>query len=253
MEQQRNSGRVIVVTGASSGLGKGIARAFAATGARLVLAARRRYLLDELAAECKSLGGHATAVVQTHRLGTLHGSHYALRQFRRQRGGTVINIASALGKLPVPYYASYIASNAGIVGLGAALRQELQESATEGVHVCTVLPMPTDTPFLDHAANYTGHAAVPVSPLHPPERVIDVVVRLADLPEDEVFVGAAGRLSNAMHQLAPGLVESYLARQTHRVQMEEAAIAGDSPGALHRPMLRGSEVSAGRLSGTRVQ
>ncbi len=43
--------RVVVLTGASSGLGRGFARALAAVGADLVLAARRLEQLEELAAE----------------------------------------------------------------------------------------------------------------------------------------------------------------------------------------------------------
>ena len=52
--------RVVVLTGASSGLGRGFAQALAAAGAELVLAARRIDRLDELA---DSLRGAGTRVV----------------------------------------------------------------------------------------------------------------------------------------------------------------------------------------------
>jgi short-subunit dehydrogenase len=52
---------VIVVTGASSGFGKGAAIEFARAGAKIVLAARRDDLLDEVANACSAEGGDAFA------------------------------------------------------------------------------------------------------------------------------------------------------------------------------------------------
>ncbi len=51
------AGKAAVVTGASSGIGRGIALALGAEGVRLALAARRRNLLQEVADEIVASGG----------------------------------------------------------------------------------------------------------------------------------------------------------------------------------------------------
>src|SRR4051812_21264917 len=62
MSNQSLNGKVIVITGASSGFGKGAALEFARAGASVVLAARRDELLDELVQQCQAEGGQALAV-----------------------------------------------------------------------------------------------------------------------------------------------------------------------------------------------
>jgi NAD(P)-dependent dehydrogenase (short-subunit alcohol dehydrogenase family) len=54
--------QVVVITGASSGIGRGVAHAFAARGADVVLAARGAGALGEVARECRQRGGRALAV-----------------------------------------------------------------------------------------------------------------------------------------------------------------------------------------------
>jgi short-subunit dehydrogenase len=56
-------GKVVIVTGASSGIGEATARQFAREGARLVLAARRVDRLESLAREIHAMGTGAEALV----------------------------------------------------------------------------------------------------------------------------------------------------------------------------------------------
>jgi short-subunit dehydrogenase len=56
------SDSVVVITGASSGIGRAASRAFAQAGANVVLAARRKESLEEVAGECRSFGVQALAL-----------------------------------------------------------------------------------------------------------------------------------------------------------------------------------------------
>lgn len=289
------NGKVIVITGASSGFGKGAALQLAGKGAHLALAARRDNLLEELAQQCEAQGGRAIAVhtdvskqedvanlaqsalstfgridvwinnagsgaigffeevplaehvkvIEIDLLGTIFGSHHAMRQFKAQGSGILINVASVIGKVPAPYFASYAAAKHGVVGLSAALRQELDVNKIEGIRVCTVMPTSMDTPFFEHAADHTGHQVVPIPPVYEPEQVINALVSLASDPQDEWAVGGtAGPGFTMMHNLFPGLTEHMMAKVTHKSLMD-AAPHPDTTGSVEEPMPSGTQVGGG--------
>lgn len=278
-------GKVIVVTGASSGFGKGTALGLAERGASVVLAARSTELIESLARECEAAGGQALAVttdvsdrssvedlarraigrfghfdawinnagvaaigrfdevpledhekvIRTDLLGTTYGSHIALRHFRERGAGTLINVASVIGKIPAPLYASYAASKFGVVGLSDAIRQELKEDKVEGIRVCTVMPMAHATDFFEHAGNYTGHQAEPIPPTYDPKVTIGALVKLVAEPEDEVITGWQGKVANVLHHLMPHAVERLMAKNTEASQLEGAPPGPITSGTIHRP------------------
>src|ERR1700712_1542499 len=55
-------GKTVVITGASSGFGRGVVLKLAESGVNMVIAARRDHLLDELVEKCVALGSQAFAV-----------------------------------------------------------------------------------------------------------------------------------------------------------------------------------------------
>lgn len=55
----------VVITGASAGIGKELARQYASKGCRLLLAARRTEMLEQVKAECERLGSPEVMIAQT--------------------------------------------------------------------------------------------------------------------------------------------------------------------------------------------
>lgn len=299
----KRQGLTVVVTGASSGFGKGVAQQLAAEGANVVVAARRTELLKELAEECgrrtvpvttdiskeqdianlldtalaafgsvdvwingAGLGiiGPFTAtpledanrLVEINLLGTLYGSYFALRQFRKQKRGTLINLSSFVSQVPLPYGAVYTATKFAITGLGAGLHQEMKLEGHEHIHVCTVQPWVTDTPWTKHTANYSGHA-IEFGPVDAPENVIAAIIGLIDNPQENVDIGFKATGAIAAYRLLPGLVEK-LNGQSLLAMLKAAPPAPDTSGSLHQPSTEGTAVSGdlrkrlkGKFTGTK--
>ena len=294
---RRMRNRVVVITGASSGFGRGAALKFAEAGAKVVLAARRRRELNQVARECEQRGGKALVVetdvsdsgevrelceravqkfgkidvwvnnagvgavgqfeetpleeheqvIKTNLLGTVYGSYAALQQFREEGQGVLINVSSFAGKVAAPYLSSYSASKFGVRGLGMALREEIEQNHEDRIHVCTVMPVSHDTPFFEHAGNYSGKPVQPIGTVYDPQKVVDVIFDLTLEPEDEVIVGPTGKLAALGQRLAPGLTEKRMGKRAHQSQMKQKKSALDQAGAVLEPMSSGTDIYGGWL------
>ena len=123
-------GKVVAVTGASSGIGQATARACAAAGAAVSLAARRAERIEELAAEISAGGGRAIAIP------TDVGDEQQARTFIERTAGE-------LGSVDV------LVNNAGVMLLGPVEGAPTEEwrrmidANVYGVLYCThaVLPI----------------------------------------------------------------------------------------------------------------
>ena len=95
--------KVILITGASSGIGAGIARELGAARAKLMLGARRTDRLEALAEEIRSKGGE----VMTRRLDVTHRADVAaFAEAARQAWGRVDVIVNNAGVMPLSPMAS---------------------------------------------------------------------------------------------------------------------------------------------------
>lgn len=281
-------GKVIVITGASSGIGRGLAEFLAREQAKLVIAARRTRVIEELA---DSLGPHVIPVtadvsrrqdveslhraavnnfgridvwvnnagigtygpfvdtplrdlnrtVEVNLLGTMYGSHFALRRFKEQKQGTLINVSSFASKIPMPYGAAYTGSKFGVSGLSNGLYEEIRLEDYPDIHVCSIDPWVTDTPWTDHAGNYSGHEIL-VGPPDDPQKVINAILGLMEEPRKMLEVGGKGKAAAFFGQLLPGTSKGMTGKQL-KLMFEAAPPAEPTSGSLHEPLEEGQAVS----------
>ncbi|MFV2111880.1 SDR family oxidoreductase [Micromonospora sp. LOL_025] len=263
---------VVVLTGASSGIGTATAYALARRGTAVVLAARSETALEEVAVRCRELGGQALVVptdvtdpaaverlaaravaefgridgwinnaavgavglfdeipveefrrvLEVNLLGAAYGTRAALPQLSAAGGGVLINNASVLAEVAMPYQSAYNAAKHGIRGLADTVRQEMRVTGRGDISICTVLPATIDTPFFRHAANHSGQELVPPPPVYPPEVVAETIVRLLRRPRREAYAGGAARLIGLQWRLAPAIAERVLGWYAHRTQFGPA-------------------------------
>jgi NAD(P)-dependent dehydrogenase (short-subunit alcohol dehydrogenase family) len=76
--------------------------------------------------------------------GAIDGMQAAIPAMKRQGSGTIINMSSVAGHIPLPFAAAYSATKFAMNALGKAARVELARS---GVRVMTVCPGYIDTNF----------------------------------------------------------------------------------------------------------
>jgi NAD(P)-dependent dehydrogenase (short-subunit alcohol dehydrogenase family) len=244
---------VVVVTGASSGIGRAASLRIARHGGALALCARSEGPLAEVAAECAAAGatvlhqaldvgdeaaveGFAAAVedrfgridvwvnnaatmaygtfddipsdvfrsvVETNLMGQVHGARSALRRFRRQGAGVLINMSSVWGRVPSPQVAPYVVSKHAVRAFSECRQGEL--ASEPDIHVAAVVPEAVDTPIFEHAGNYTGRQVRPIPPVLDPEEVAAGIEACAEDPLREVSYGRAGRALEVLHAAAPPL------------------------------------------------
>jgi short-subunit dehydrogenase len=142
-------------------------------------------------------------VIETNLMGQVHGARAALRRFRDQGSGVLINMSSVWGRVSTPQVSPYVVSKSAVRAFSECLRGEL---VGEGeIHVTTMAPQAVDTPIFDHAGNYSGHRIRPVPPMLSVEEIAAGIEACAESPKREVNYGRAGRLLEVLYVVAPSL------------------------------------------------
>ncbi len=117
-------------------------------------------------------------------------------------GGSIVQVASVAGMVPVPGEATYCASKAG---LRAFARAVADDDAARGLHVGCVSPGPVDTGFLGDLSEVPD--IVLSQPMVTADDVASGILRCIDERIDEVVVPAMSGKLATMGYLLPGFAQ----------------------------------------------
>jgi NAD(P)-dependent dehydrogenase (short-subunit alcohol dehydrogenase family)/uncharacterized OB-fold protein len=218
-------GKVVLITGASGGIGAELVRAFLEAGAAQVVAASRTLgsagdaRVQPLALDITAPASVAQAArdwaarvdivvnnggvnagrrilegsvddarheMDVNYFGTLHMAQAFLPAMKARGSGVMVNVLTILAHVNLPLAASYCASKAAALSLTQALRAEVAPQ----VRVCAVFPGPVDTAM---------SAKLPPPKLSPAELARGIVQALRDGVED-YYPGAAETTRAALQQ-----------------------------------------------------
>jgi short-subunit dehydrogenase len=253
-------GKVVVVTGASMGIGEAIAQLFSDQGASVVMlsrdagrveAARGRVGHGErtVAMACdvrhredveRTIGltlhhfqridvwvnnaGHGLLdsveqmdmaacreMFDTNFFGAVAAMQAVIPAMRKQGGGTIINISSVAGHIPIPFHAAYSATKFALNAIGKAGGVELKK---DEIHVLTVCPGYVRTAFGENAIR--GNELKRVRPGSvkgiTAERVARATLRGYLKKKREVIVPWTMYVPQKIYQIFPGVVEWAMGR-----------------------------------------
>lgn len=149
--------------------------------------------------------------IDTNLWGYIHMIHALLPHFEERQAGTIVNIGSIGGKVPLPYLVPYTTTKFAITGLTQALRAELQH---KGIHVCGIYPNLIKSRFLERAI-FRGNSVddaqdrrkqveqtLQMPLIEKPEKVARAVWDAVEHQRDDVVVGSA-KLSEKSYQILP--------------------------------------------------
>ncbi len=247
-------GKNVVITGASSGIGRAAAEAFASEGCNIVVVARGLKGINEVVEYCRTLNVLAVGVIadmsinedvervvqealsmggkidiwvnnagvmasgkfeeipleihqqviKTNLFGYMHGAYNAIKNFKKQNQGILINNVSIGGFMPAPYSAVYSASKFGIRGMMECLQGEV--SNHKDIHICNLYPQLQNSTGNLHSAKYSGFDMKIPFIASDPRDTAAKMVELAKHPQKDLFPDFKAAALTNTYRLFPKLV-----------------------------------------------
>lgn len=247
-------GKNVVITGASSGVGRATAEAFASQGCNIVAVARGQKGLNEVVEFCRGLNVQAIGVsadmsiaedvekvaqealalggkidiwvnnagvmasgkfeeipleihqqvIKTNLFGYMHGAYNAIKIFKKQNQGILINNVSIGGFMPAPYSAVYSATKFGIRGMMECLQGEI--SNRKDIHICNLYPQLQNSTGNLHSAKYSGFDMKIPFIASDPRDTAAKIVDLAKHPKKDLFPDFKAAALTNTYRLFPKMV-----------------------------------------------
>jgi short-subunit dehydrogenase len=170
--------------------------------------------------------------INTNLWGYIHTVHALLPSMIAQGRGTIINVGSIGGKVPLPYLTPYTTSKFAVTGFTQALQSELEP---KGIQVCGIYPNLIRSNFLKRAI-FQGQDAtdaearrkqveqvVQLPGIEKPEDVAKAIWDAVNQQRQETIVGSAN-LAAFANSILPGLTQ-WILRKTF--QNKDAVEARD--------------------------
>lgn len=148
---------------------------------------------------------------ETNFFGAVSAMQAVVPVMRQQGGGTIINVSSVAGHIPLPFHAAYSATKFALNAIGKAAGVELKK---DEIHVLTVCPGYVRTAFGENAVQ--GRELKKVRPGSvrgiTAERVARATLRGYLKQKREVIVPWTMHLPVKVYQLFPAVVEWAMGR-----------------------------------------
>lgn len=133
--------------------------------------------------------------IEVNLYGVIAGCQLVLPDMIARRSGHIINIASLSGLIPLPGQVVYVGAKFGVVGLSAALADEV---APHGVDVSVIMPPFTNTELI--SGTTSGGTIKPVEP----EDIAAAIIKTLEKPKTHVSVPTPLRFTaQAAQMLGP--------------------------------------------------
>lgn len=149
----------------------------------------------------KSKLPHVQEEIAINLIGMYTVTRLIARRMVTQKGGTIVNVSSLMGKVASPTMATYSATKFAILGFTQALRREL---SSRNIRVIALLPTLTDTDMVRHFQWFRW--VVPMTP----QQVAKVFAEGLNQGHSEILVGWQSHLAVWCSYLAPALLETVI-------------------------------------------